>query len=421
MNILRLCARQSGLLSSGLLVLVGCAKPPQLPPQLPMKVATVLAQSQEVTDYDEFVGRTNASETVEVRARVTGYIKEILFADGETVSEDELLFKIEPDVYQAVNQQALAKIDLMKARVGLAKSKLARAKSLIDVQAISQEEYEENVAALTEAQAQQVAAEADTQISALDLKYTEVRSPIAGRIDRALVTPGNIVTGGLGTGTLLTTIVKNDPMFVYFDVDEQSVLRYQRMERKEANEINDPAQQNKQLKDLSIPCAIQLADEKDFPHQGKLDFIQNRIDEKTGSIKLRAIFNNKDNLLKSGMFVRARVPVSQPYQAVVVPEQSIGVDQDTRYVIVVGADKKPARRTVELGRLVGDQRVITKGLQSGEEIIYRGLQRVRPGAILEIERTEHHPMGHQPAAPQAPVEPSKSNEASAAGESKVGA
>jgi RND family efflux transporter MFP subunit len=152
-----------------------------------------------------------------------------------------------------------------------------------------------------------------------------------------------------------------------------------------------------------------------------LDFIQNRIDEKTGSIKLRAIFNNQDNLLKSGMFVRARVPVSQPYQAVVVPEQSIGVDQDTRYVIVVGADKKPDRRTVELGRLVGDQRVITKGLQSGEEIIYRGLQRVRPGATLEIERTEHHPMGHQPAAPQAPVEPSKSNEASAAGESKVGA
>jgi RND family efflux transporter MFP subunit len=365
-------------------MLVGCAKPVAAPTPIPMKVATVLAKAQEVTDYDEFVGRTSATETVEVRARVTGYIKEILFTDGQNIREDDLLFKIEPDVYQAAHQQALAKIDLMKARVGLAKSKLARAKSLIDVQAISQEEYEENVAALTEAQAQQVAAEADSQISALDLKYTEVRSPISGRIDRALVTPGNIVTGGLGTGTLLTTIVKTDPMYVYFDVDEQSVLRYQRLEREEGQ-----AEKSKLLKDLNIPCAIQLADEKDFLHQGKLDFIQNQIDEKTGSIKLRGVFSNPDNLLKSGMFVRARVPVSQPYQAVVVPEQSIGVDQDTRYVIVIGSDKKPVRRTVELGRLLGDQRVITRGLESGEEIIYRGLQRVRPNAALEIERTEH--------------------------------
>ncbi len=368
----------------GGLMLVGCAKPVAAPTPIPMKVATVLAKAQEVTDYDEFVGRTSATETVEVRARVTGYIKEILFTDGQNIREDDLLFKIEPDVYQAAHQQALAKIDLMKARVGLAKSKLARAKSLIDVQAISQEEYEENVAALTEAQAQQVAAEADSQISALDLKYTEVRSPISGRIDRALVTPGNIVTGGLGTGTLLTTIVKTDPMYVYFDVDEQSVLRYQRLEREEGQ-----AEKSKLLKDLNIPCAIQLADEKDFLHQGKLDFIQNQIDEKTGSIKLRGVFSNPDNLLKSGMFVRARVPVSQPYQAVVVPEQSIGVDQDTRYVIVIGSDKKPVRRTVELGRLLGDQRVITRGLESGEEIIYRGLQRVRPNAALEIERTEH--------------------------------
>lgn len=395
----------------GSLLLVGCAKPAAAPAPIPMKVATVLAKSQEVTDYDEFVGRTSATEKVEVRARVTGYIKEILFTDGQNIREDELLFKIEPDVYQAAHQQALAKIDLMKARVGLAKSKLARAKSLIDVQAISQEEYEENVAALTEAQAQQVAAEADSQISALDLKYTEVRSPLAGRIDRALVTPGNIVTGGLGTGTLLTTIVKTDPMYVYFDVDEQSVLRYQRLEREEALVKKEPVEQgstaggqeekSKLLRDLNIPCAIQLADEKDFLHQGKLDFIQNQIDENTGSIKLRGIFSNPDNLLKSGMFVRARVPVSQPYQAVVVPEQSIGVDQDTRYVIVIGADKKPVRRTVELGRLIGDQRVITRGLESGEEIIYRGLQRVRPNATLEIERTEHVSSVHSTIAPAA--------------------
>jgi RND family efflux transporter MFP subunit len=369
----------------GILIL-GCEKPTIKPVATPLKIATVQATSKQITDYDEFVGRTGAIETVEVRARVTGYVKQIHFSDGQMVQENDLLFSIEPDVYQAAHQQALAKIELMKARVGLAKSKLARAKSLIDVKAISQEEYEENVAALTEAQAQETSAQADSQISALDLKYTEVRSPISGRIDRALITPGNIVTGGLGTGTLLTTIVKNDPMYVYFDVDEQSVLRYQRLERQKQPEDPSKTQSSNPLKSQEIPCFVQLGDEKDFPHRGKLDFLQNRIDDRTGSIKLRAVLDNKDNLLKSGMFVRIRVPVSQPYDAVLVPEASIGVDQDTRYVIAIGSDKKPVRRTVELGRSIGSWRVITKGLDAGTEIVYRGLQRVRPGAEISIEQ-----------------------------------
>ena len=278
----------------------------------------------------------------------------------------------------------------MKARVGLAKSKLARAKSLIDVKAISQEEYEENVAALTEAQAQQVAAEADTQISALDLKYTEVKSPISGRIDRAQITPGNIVTGGLGTGTLLTTIVKTDPMYVYFDVDEQSVLRYQRMtiQKNQAEGSSPQAGNQRDLKSFEIPCFVQLGDEKDYPHRGKLDFLENTVDERTGTIKLRAVLDNSENLYKAGMFVRVRVPVSEPYSAVLVPEASIGVDQDTRYVIAIGADKKPARQSVQLGRAIGTWRVITKGLEAGAEVVYRGIQRVRPGAELDIQRVE---------------------------------
>lgn len=371
-----------------LLALAGCQKPTSKPIAPALKISTVMAVSQAITNYDEFVGRTDSVETVEVRARVTGYIKQIHFTDGRVVQENDLLFSIEPDVYQAAHQQALAKIDLMKARVGLAKSKLARAKSLIDVQAISQEEYEENVAALTEAQAQEVSAQADSQISALDLKYTEVRSPISGRIDRALITPGNIVTGGLGSGTLLTTIVKNDPMYVYFDVDEQAVLRYQRMTRTRNENEGTTDNSARDLKSFEIPCMVQLGDEKDFPHSGKLDFLQNRIDEKTGSIKLRAVLDNKDNLLKSGMFVRIRVPVSEPYDAVLVPEASIGVDQNTRYVIAIGSDKKPQRQSVELGRSIGAWRVITKGLSAGTEVVYRGLQRVRPGAELQIERID---------------------------------
>ncbi|MCY3004564.1 MAG: efflux RND transporter periplasmic adaptor subunit [Planctomycetota bacterium] len=372
------------------LAAVGCQKQATKPPAVPLKIATVQAASQKITDYDEFVGRTSAVETVEVRARVTGYIKQLHFSDGQRIQEDDLLFSIEPDVYQAAHQQALAKIDLMKARVGLAKSKLARAKSLIDVKAISQEEYEENVSALTEAQAQQVAAEADTQISALDLKYTEIRSPISGRIDRAQITPGNIVTGGLGTGTLLTTIVKTDPMYVYFDVDEQSVLRYQRMtiQKNQTEPQSQQASGNRELKSLEIPCLVQLGDEKDYPHRGKLDFLENSIDDRTGSIKLRAVLNNAENLYKAGMFVRVRVPVSEPYSAVLVPEASIGVDQDTRYVIVIGADKKPVRQSVQIGRAIGTWRVITKGLEPGTQVVYRGLQRVRPDAQLDIQSVD---------------------------------
>lgn len=386
MMLCKICRSYVALGSLLGILILGCEKPTIKPVATPLKIATVQATSKQITDYDEFVGRTGAIETVEVRARVTGYVKQIHFSDGQMVQENDLLFSIEPDVYQAAHQQALAKIELMKARVGLAKSKLARAKSLIDVKAISQEEYEENVAALTEAQAQETSAQADSQISALDLKYTEVRSPISGRIDRALITPGNIVTGGLGTGTLLTTIVKNDPMYVYFDVDEQSVLRYQRLERQKQPEDPSKTQSSNPLKSQEIPCFVQLGDEKDFPHRGKLDFLQNRIDDRTGSIKLRAVLDNKDNLLKSGMFVRIRVPVSQPYDAVLVPEASIGVDQDTRYVIAIGSDKKPVRRTVELGRSIGSWRVITKGLDAGTEIVYRGLQRVRPGAEISIEQ-----------------------------------
>lgn len=386
--LLKSCRLSCTLACSIALTAIGCTKPVAKPVASTVKIATVLAASKQITDFDEFVGRTVAIETVEVRARVTGYIKQIHFADGQNIQENDLLFSIEPDVYQAAHQQALAKIDLMKARVGLAKSKLARAKSLIDVQAISQEEYEENIASLTEAQAQEISAQADSQISALDLKYTEVRSPISGRIDRALITPGNIVTGGLGTGTLLTTIVKTDPMYIYFDVDEQSVLRYQRMIRGRNSDASADTQASRDIKSLDIPCLVQLGDEKDYSHRGKVDFIQNRIDDSTGSIKLRGVLDNQDNLLKSGMFVRVRVPVSQPYDAVLVPEACVGVDQDTRYVIAVGPDKKPVRRTVELGRAIGNWRVIAKGLEAGTEVVYRGLQRVRPEAQLEIQRAD---------------------------------
>jgi RND family efflux transporter MFP subunit len=190
----------------------------------PVKVVPIQAIELDTVDFDEFIGRTEASETVEVRARVSGFIKSVEFEDGSTIAENQLLYKIEPDQYQAIYRQARSQIDLLSARSELAESKLVRAQKLIEAKAISQEEYEENVAAMKESQAAIVAAEADAGIAELDLKYTEVRAPIAGRIDRTLITPGNMVTGGLTQGTLLTRIVRNSPMFVYFDVDERSLL-----------------------------------------------------------------------------------------------------------------------------------------------------------------------------------------------------
>jgi RND family efflux transporter MFP subunit len=371
------------------LTLLGCTRrPPSAPPIPPMKVASVLAISQEITDFDDYVGRADASQLVEVRARVTGYIKTIDFEDGQTVAQDQLLFTIEPDVYEATHDQAVSRIEWSKAKVTLAEKKMERANDLIKLSAISQEEFEENVAAVAEAKAQGVSAVADSEITALDLKYTKILSPIGGRIDRALITPGNIVTGGLGTGTLLTTIVKNDPMYVYFDVDEKAVLHYQRMTLQSAKEAGTSLSTETTLKDLHVPCSFQLADEQDFSHVGELDFLQNQVDDKTGTIEIRAVLDNADQLIRSGMFVRVRVPSSKPYPAILIPEQSIGVDQDTRYVLVVGEGSKVSRRTVTLGRARGEYRVITQGLQAGEEVIYRGLQRVRPNASVEVQRVD---------------------------------
>jgi RND family efflux transporter MFP subunit len=371
------------------LTLLGCTRrPPSASPIPPMKVASVLAISHEITDFDDYVGRADASQLVEVRARVTGYIKTIDFEDGQTVAQDQLLFTIEPDVYEAAHDQAVSRIEWSKAKVTLAEKKMERANDLIKLSAISQEEFEENVAAVAEAKAQGVSAVADSEITALDLKYTKILSPIGGRIDRALITPGNIVTGGLGTGTLLTTIVKNDPMYVYFDVDEKAVLHYQRMTLQSAKEAGTSLSTETTLKDLHVPCSIQLADEQDFSHVGELDFLQNQVDDKTGTIEIRAVLSNADQLIRSGMFVRVRVPSSKPYPAILIPEQSIGVDQDTRYVLVVGEGGKVSRRTVTLGRARGEYRVITQGLQAGEEVVYRGLQRVRPNASVEVQRVD---------------------------------
>jgi RND family efflux transporter MFP subunit len=343
------------------------------------KVTVVEVDSQETTDADEYTGQTEASETVEVRARVFGYLKSIEFKDGDFVQEGQTLFMIEPDEYEAIHKQSLSKIDLNAANLALAKAKHARNEKLVTTGAVPREEYEESLAAVQSAEAAITAARADANRTEVDLKYTVLKSPINGRIDRAFVSKGNLLTGGQGSGTLLTKIVNEQPMFVYFDVDERSLLRY--MRQRGASLDSAPGS----LREEGLRCYLQLADEEDYSHEGQVDFASSEVNPSTGTARIRAVFPNQDRALASGLFVRVKIPVSKPYQALLIPERALATDQNIKFVYVVGADGTAARRTVGLGGQRGEMRIVTEGIEAGDRIIVKGLQRVKPGQKVEAE------------------------------------
>lgn len=370
---------RSTLFAASLGVL-GCSHGEPLPTSLPVpKVTVTPVVSQEIYDSDEYTGRTEASEIVEVRARVFGYLKAVEFKDGDFVKEGQTLFTIEPDEYQAIHEQSLSRIELHKAKLALAKSKLARNEVLVKSKTVTQDEYEESVAAVQEEEAQITAAEADANRTAVDLKYTVLNAPINGRIDRALVSKGNLLSGGLGAGTLLTKIVNEQPMYVYFDVDERSLLRYMR----QRTNTSDAAPGS--LRDLQMACFVKLADEEGFSHKGELDFASAEVNASSGTARIRGVFKNEDRALASGLFVRVQIPVSKPYEAILIPERALATDQNIKFVYVVGDDNTAMRRTVTLGEQRNDMRVITAGLKSGEQVIVKGLQRVKPGQKVEAE------------------------------------
>ncbi|MBX3414953.1 MAG: efflux RND transporter periplasmic adaptor subunit [Pirellulales bacterium] len=369
-----------GLIAVVLPLVAGCETAAEVvsPVQVP-KVTVAPVIEHETIDYDEYTGRTEASAAVEIRARVFGYLKDTFFKDGDMVQEGQLLFTIEPDEYQAIHEQSLSKIAVWESKLELAQAQLERRKVLLPKGAISQEEFEEYVATVREAEAALAAAKADANKTSIDLKYTEVHAPISGRIDRAYETKGTLLTGGIGAGTLLTKIVSEQPMYVYFDVDERSLLRYMR-ERKSTKETAPGS-----LRELGVPCYVQLADETDFPHQGELDFADSEVNTSTGTARVRGVFPNEDRSLVSGLYVRVRVPASERYQAMLIPERALATDQDIKYVYVVGQEGIATRRNVELGAQRGDLRIITAGLEPGEQVIVKGLQRVRPGQKVEAE------------------------------------
>jgi RND family efflux transporter MFP subunit len=349
--------------------LLGCAdKPPAPPPPPAVTVAPIL--QREVSEWDEFSGRLEAVDQVEIRPRVSGYIKRVAFTEGREVRKGEVLFEIDPRPYQADLERAQAQLDQARTAAELAVREVGRAEKLVNVNAISREEFETRTSAQANGSAAVRAAEAAVETARLNLGWTRVRSPIAGRVSRAEVTEGNLVQAGPPDATLLTTVVALDSMHLYFDSDEQTYLRYSG---------RAAAAGNRGWRDARFPVFLGLANETGFPHQGRLDFVDNRIDPASGTIRTRAIFSNRDRRLTPGLFARVKLVGSERAPALLVRDAAIGTDQDRKFVLVVGPGDSLVYRPVELGRLTDGLRIVTKGVQAGEKVVVNGLMRVRPG------------------------------------------
>jgi multidrug efflux system membrane fusion protein len=325
---------------------------------------------KEVVEWDEYTGRLEAVDTVDVRARVNGYLESIHFKDGQTVKAGDLLFVIDPRPYQAELDKAEAELRLAKAKLSLAENDLRRAKHLVSARAISEEEADtkasdEQVARATVEQAQAV-----VNAAKLNVEFTQVRAPISGLISRKNVTVGNLINGGTG-GTLLTTIVSLDPIYCYFEADEQSYLRYTHLEQE--GMLPDP-------RHAQNPAYMELSNETGYPHKGYVDFIDNRLDPNTGTIRGRGVFPNPGNVLTPGLFARMKITGSGQYEALLVPDEAVGSDQSQKYVMVVNSENTVEYRQVTLGPRVNGLRVIRQGVSPDDRIIVKGLQRAMPGA-----------------------------------------
>jgi multidrug efflux system membrane fusion protein len=357
--------------------LFGCGKAANQSPAAPeVMVAQVL--SQKITDWDEYTGRFQAIDTVEVRPRVSGYIDQVQFREGQAVKKGETLIVIDPRPYQADFDRAKAGLALAKAQRELATLEAERVHKLKDSGAVSQEEFDERLSALHQQEASVAAAQAEYDAAALNLSFTKVTAPIDGQASRAEVTRGNLVTGGNNGGTLLTTIVSTDPMYVYFDGDEQAYLRYNQLAR---------AGQRPSSRNFANPVRVGLANEEGFPHEGHMDFVDNQLNVRTGTIRGRAVLDNKDGLFTPGMFARVQLLGTAEREAILIEERAIGTDQTQNFVLVVGADNKVEYRPVQLGRSIRGLRIVNKGLSAGDVIVVNGLQRVRPGTPVTPKRT----------------------------------
>jgi RND family efflux transporter MFP subunit len=364
--------------------LAGCARPPaEAPATTAPQVQVSQPVEREVTDYAEFTARTAAVDSVELRARVSGYLDRVNFKEGALVRKGDVLFEIDPRTYRASLHVAEGNLAAAEARVKRLDADLGRARRMLASRAMSREEYDKVIGDRGEASSSRGSLKAAVERARLDVSFTNVTAPVSGRIGRYHVTVGNLVSAGdLTGGTLLTTIVSVDPMYAYFDVDERTVLRVKRSIRE--GKLRTPD-------DARIPVWLGLADEDGFPHRGAVNFTDNQVNARTGTLKVRGVFPNKGEVLAPGYFARVRVPISAPHKALLVTDRALDTDQGQKIVYVVGGDKKVASRPVRLGALHDGLREVTHGLEPGDRVIVNGIQQVRPGITVEPKLVEMRP------------------------------
>ena len=386
------------------LALAACRPPvPATAPPPPIPTVSVAKGiPRTVTEFDEFVGRLESPQTVELRARVSGYLDKVHFKEGSEVKQGDLLFTIDPRPYQAAVDRFQADLDRATIRADLARSEATRAEKLLASRAISSEEAEARTKALTEAEAAIRSAQAGLNTARLDFEFTTIHAPISGRIGQALITPGNLVSGGTSAATILTTLVVLDPIYCYVEVDERSSLKYRTL-----------AREGKRTSALfsQIPARMGLTNETGFPHEGKIDFVDNAVKPDTGTIRARGVFENHDRLMAPGFFARLRIPGSGTYESILIRDSALGSDQGRPYVLVVDPDNKVQYRSVTTGPLEDGLRIIREGLKPDERIVITGLLAARPGAIVNPQESDMHPAAPAvpagAAAPPAPATPSE--------------
>ena len=353
-----------------LLAASGCRKA-SAPSQGPLPVNVVTAIEKEVNEWDEFTGRLDPVESVEIRPRVSGYITEIHFEAGAIVKKGDLLYVIDPRPYQADFDRAAAEVQRMDAQLKLAQIELNRATELRNKNTISASEFDQKAATSQGAAAAKSSAEAAKNSAALNLEFTQIKSPIDGRVSDQRITVGNLVQPGAGPESVLTTVVSVDPIYAKVDADENAVLKYVKL-----------SEQGKRVsaRTAKIPAFIELGNETDFPHEGYIDFVDNRLDPGTGTIRARVVLKNwNPNFITPGFFARVRVAGATPYRAALIDDKVISSQQGLKYAFVVKPDNTVERRTLETGPLFEGKRIVKRGLKDGEKVVSTRLQMLQPG------------------------------------------
>jgi len=369
---------RQGLTLLGMVLLItqlsGCDKGvAQNAPPPPPEVSAAPVLIKPVSQWDNFNGRVEAVQSVQLRPRVSGYIDSVNYREGDEVKKGQVLFTIDDRSYHAALEQAKAELARARSQASLARSESGRSEKLIGTQAISREAWEQRRSAASQAQADVLAAEAAVDMAQLNLDFTRVTAPIDGRASRAQITAGNLVTAG-DSASVLTTLVSQQQMYVYFDVDENTFLNYQAM-----------ARQGQQRH--ALPVEIALVGEQGFPHQGKIDFTDNQLTASTGTIRMRALLDNQQRQFTPGLFARVRLPGSAQFEAVLIDDKAVLTDQDRKYVYVVDGEGKAQRRDIQPGAMIDGLRIVKSGLHAGDKVIIAGLQKVfMPGMPVTAQQ-----------------------------------